>query len=222
MLLCLLNEGSERMMRATKTLKKGIFLSAFARSKATLLTVMVALTLAIVTPAMAATGGNFILGKINSATTFSRLTANVAGPAMQIFNTNTAGNARALDLVVDAGNPPMTVNSTAGKALNLNADKVDGSDAPLWAIVDSNGTLVRSKGATGAHLHTPGLLGVYDVDFEKDVSACAVTATPVDDAISSSTSTSGLPNTVIVGTWDQNSAGTLVPSGSKFHVVVNC
>ena len=115
--LHLKNEGSKKM-KATKTLK-GVLLSAWGGGKATLLTVIVALTLAIVTPAFAATGGNFILGKINSATTFSRLSANIAGPAMQLFNTSTAANARALDLVVDEGNPPMTVNSTAGKALNL-------------------------------------------------------------------------------------------------------
>jgi hypothetical protein len=119
------------MMRAAgKALKnKSVFLSALGRGKGTLLTVVVALTLATVTPALAANGGNFILGKINTATAFSRLTANVAGPAMQIFNTNTAGNARALDLVVDAGNPPMTVNATAGKALNLDADKLDSKDS---------------------------------------------------------------------------------------------
>jgi hypothetical protein len=119
------------MSRATKTLK-GVFLGAWGGGKATLLAVIVALTLAIVTPAMAATGGNFILGKINSATTFSRLSANIAGPAMQLFNTSTAANARALDLVVDEGNSPMTVNSTAGKALNLDADKLDGRDSTTF------------------------------------------------------------------------------------------
>jgi hypothetical protein len=120
------------MMRATAKVLKSILLGAWGRGKTTLLTVMVALTLACVTPALAANGGNFILGKINTATAFSRLSANVAGPAMQIFNTNTAANARALDLIVDAGNPPMTVNATAGKAPNLDADKLDGKDSSAF------------------------------------------------------------------------------------------
>ena len=81
-------------------LLKSIFSRAWRIGKATLLTVVVALILATTTPAFAATGCNFILGKFNSATTFSRLSAKVAGPAMQIFNTSTASNARALDPVV--------------------------------------------------------------------------------------------------------------------------
>jgi hypothetical protein len=116
------------MMRATKTLK-GVFLSAWGRGKATLLTVMVALTLATVTPAFAANGGNFILGSLNNtATAITRLSSNMAGPALQIINNNAAANATALNLATRADRPPMRVNS-ATKVTNLNADKLDGLDS---------------------------------------------------------------------------------------------
>jgi hypothetical protein len=61
------------MMRATGKLLKNVFLSAFARGKVTMLTVMVALTLATVTPALAANGGNFLLGRSNAASAVTTL-----------------------------------------------------------------------------------------------------------------------------------------------------
>jgi hypothetical protein len=136
------------MMWVTKTLR-GIFLSVWGGGKTTLLTVMVALTLATVTPAFGANGGAFILGTLNNSTTaVTRLVGNVAGPTMQLYNTNTAANARALDLIVDAGNPPMTVNASAGKATNLDADKLDGQNSS--AFLPINGTAANATNATNA------------------------------------------------------------------------
>src|SRR5215831_12123690 len=44
----------------------------------------------------------------------------------------------------------------------------------LWAVVESTGTTIRSSGSTGAtHIAT----GEYEVDFNRDVSACAYEAT---------------------------------------------
>lgn len=114
------------MSWATKTLR-GVFLSAWGGGKATLLTMMVALTLATATPAIAANGQPLIMGVLtNSATAVTRLTANIANPALQIINTNTSGTA--LQLVTNANRPPMVVNS-ATKVTNLNADKLDGKDS---------------------------------------------------------------------------------------------
>jgi hypothetical protein len=113
------------MMKAIKTLK-GVFLSAWDGGKATLLTLMVALTLATLTPALAATGGNFILGKSNAATTISSLSAPIAGPALNLVNNNsTSTGATALRLATASTKPPMVVTSST-KVANLNADKVDG------------------------------------------------------------------------------------------------
>src|SRR4051812_36932651 len=98
------------MMRATKLLKMSwsIFSSAWDGGKATnLLTLMVALTLAMISPALAANGSNFILGNAsNAATAVSRLTANIAGPTLQLWNTKTGPGATGLSLVTSYSSPP--------------------------------------------------------------------------------------------------------------------
>ena len=67
---------------------KGIFLRAWHGGKITnLLTVVVALTLAIITPAFGANGSTFILGSLNNtATAITRLVGTVAGPALWVVN----------------------------------------------------------------------------------------------------------------------------------------
>jgi hypothetical protein len=83
----------------------------------------------------AATGGNFILGNPNTATSQTSLSAPVAGNAqgpksvLQLTNTSTAAGAEGLGITVGANKAPIHVNSTAGKATNLNADKLDGLDS---------------------------------------------------------------------------------------------
>jgi hypothetical protein len=59
----------------------------------------------------------------------SKLVGSIAGPSLQIDNNSTNAAATALDLQVEAGKAPMKVSANAGKATNLNADKVDGRDA---------------------------------------------------------------------------------------------
>jgi hypothetical protein len=79
---------------------------------------------------LAATGGNFILGQSNSASSTTSLTrtgAN-AGKGLQVTNTSTAAGATALGLNVASGHAPFTVNSGT-KVANLNADKLDGIDS---------------------------------------------------------------------------------------------
>jgi hypothetical protein len=101
-----------------------------AKRKVAVLAAVAALTLGTASTAMAANGGNFILGSLsNAATAITKLTGNVAGPSLQIANLNTGAGARALDLSVASGKPPLTVNATAGKATNLNADNLDGKSA---------------------------------------------------------------------------------------------
>jgi hypothetical protein len=76
----------------------------------------------------AATGGNFILGKLNSASDRTELSAPVSGKTLRLNNTSTQAGATALGLSVASGHPPFTVNSTT-RVLKLNADKLDGHDA---------------------------------------------------------------------------------------------
>jgi hypothetical protein len=90
------------------------------------LALVMALVVGAASTAWSATGGNFILGKGNSAGAASKLTANVAAPALALVNKSTAAAATALNLTVPAGKAPLTVNATAGTATNLSADKLDG------------------------------------------------------------------------------------------------
>ena len=78
--------------------------------------------------ALAATGGNFILGQPNSASSTTSLTAPVAGKGLQVNNNSTGTGATALGLNVASGHAPLTVNSGT-KVANLNADKLDGKDS---------------------------------------------------------------------------------------------
>jgi hypothetical protein len=78
----------------------------------------------------AATGGNFILGQPNSASSTTSLTRTGANTAkgLQVTNTSTGAGATALGLNVASGHAPFTVNSGT-KVTNLNADKLDGIDS---------------------------------------------------------------------------------------------
>lgn len=86
------------------------------------LAVILALVFGAASMALGANGKPFILGKKNTATKVSKLVRNAGGPA--------------LGLQVGAGKPPLTVNAAAGKAINLNADEVDGQ-----SLECPNGTL---------------------------------------------------------------------------------
>ncbi len=100
---------------------------------------------------IAATGGNFILGQSNTATTPTNLSAPVTGKALQVTNTSTAAGATALGLTAAAGHPPLTVNSAA-KVTNLNADKLDSLDSTNF---------IRRASLLSAEVNVAG--GVVDV-----------------------------------------------------------
>jgi hypothetical protein len=118
---------------------------------------LIALFVALGGTTYAATGGNFILGKPNTASSQTSLTASpsFAGKALQLTNTNTGAGATALGLNVASGHAPFTVNSGT-KVDKLNADKLDG--------IDSSGFLgVNAKAADADQLDgidSTGFLGV--------------------------------------------------------------
>ncbi len=93
---------------------------------------MLALLIALGGAGYSATGGNFILGQTNSATTQTKLLAPIAGASFRVDNTSTAAAATALTLVVKPGRAPLAVNSPV-KVANLNADRLDGLDSTLFA-----------------------------------------------------------------------------------------
>jgi hypothetical protein len=92
----------------------------------------------------------------------------------------------------NAAGAPFTTNAT-GVATGLNADRVDGkeaadfaaatdlkalSDGLLFATVSATGTLGNQRGAASASAAG----SVYTVKFNRDVSKCSYTASPVGSA----------------------------------------
>jgi hypothetical protein len=97
------------------------------------LVIMLALVFGVATTALAGTGvgARFDLGKTNTVTAVTRLVGSVAGPSLQIDNNSAGASATALDLQVEPGKAPMSVNSD-GRVTNLNADKIDGQDSSAF------------------------------------------------------------------------------------------
>jgi hypothetical protein len=134
--------------------------------------VMLALVLGAGTTAVAATGGNFLLGKANSARTVSKLTSGIAGPTLQLISKGTTAAATALNLKVAPGRAPLTVNADAGTATNLSADRLDGKDSTEFqqANATAGGDLSGSypnpqlaQGAVGPDEVANWSLGIEDV-----------------------------------------------------------
>jgi hypothetical protein len=99
-----------------------------SRNKVTLIT---AIAVALVSSGTAVAASYLVLGTTTTASATTGLKSSVAGAVLQITNSNTAGStsARGLSITVPSGRAPITVNSSAGKATNLNADKLDGIDS---------------------------------------------------------------------------------------------
>ena len=94
------------------------------------LAVTLALTLGAATAALAAVPGDpFKLGKLNTVNRISQL-AGATTDAMLRIDNNGAGSA--LQLLVEPGKAPVTVNAEAGTATNLSADRLDGKDSAAF------------------------------------------------------------------------------------------
>jgi hypothetical protein len=124
---------------------------------------------------IAASGGNFILGTPNTATSATELSASGASTAsaLNLTNTNTGAGATALELNVPPNHAPFKVNRT-NRVTNLNADLLDGFDGQVFVrrgvaltnsvaaaggVVDvtntgtSNGVQGRTQSATAAGVY---------------------------------------------------------------------
>jgi hypothetical protein len=96
------------------------------------LALVLALIFGLASAALSATGSNFVLGKANEATTVTKLTSTVAGPALTLVNQSTDAAATALNINVASGNAPLRVNAASGTATNLSADELDGKDSSAF------------------------------------------------------------------------------------------
>lgn len=112
-------------------------------STLTILVAAAVLVLGGIGVTVAATGGTFLLGKSNSASTTTSLT-------------NSQGTA--LSLSSKSGTPPLKVNNTT-KATNLNADLLDGlSSSSFQRRVSASCAFgLKALGSTGAATCVPGI-----------------------------------------------------------------
>jgi hypothetical protein len=114
---------------------------------------LIALFVALGGVGIAATGGNFILGQANTATTQTSLSASGAttSAALDVTSTSTKAGSTALALNVPAGRAPLKVNRST-RIANLNADLLDG--------VDSTGLLRKGTAETAAVVSAGGVVDV--------------------------------------------------------------
>jgi len=103
---------------------------------------MLALLIALGGVGYSATGGLFVLGNTNSASTPTVLQGPIGTRTLQVNNGSAVPGATALKLIVLPGHPPMAVNSTS-RVANLNADLLDGQDSgqlstPAFTLIDAD------------------------------------------------------------------------------------
>jgi len=145
------------------------------------------------------------------------------------FEFATDGNEGGRITTKDANGAPFTTNAT-GVATGLNADRVDGKDATDFAaagdllfaaVTDAATPTVAGRGASTVSKNTVNGDTVFTVTFNKDVSKCSYTASPVGAAsatapgVASGGSTGAAASTVTVNVGQ--------PAGAySFHLQVIC
>jgi hypothetical protein len=123
-----------------------------------------ALFVALGGTAYAATGGTFILGQANSATSGTGLTSKNAGKTLNLTQQSPKAAATALGLNVPVGRPPFMVNSNV-RVDNLNADLIDGVDGSQ--IVRATGWF-RESALTLADCNAPTTFATAPVTVPAD------------------------------------------------------
>jgi hypothetical protein len=109
--------------------------------------IMLAFTVGLASTALAAVPGDpFKLGRLNSIDQITRLVGSASDAMLRIDN---EGSGTALDLRVEPGEAPMTVDSDE-KVADFNADKLDGETADDFVSEDKTYTESESEIGPGA------------------------------------------------------------------------
>jgi hypothetical protein len=104
------------------------------------LVLVLALLFGVASMALAGTGvgGVFNLGVKNTVNAVTELVstsgAGPNGPMLRVDNNGTGTAATGVEILTEAGKPPMKVNS-ATKVANLNADRLDGKDSTALPVI---------------------------------------------------------------------------------------
>ena len=126
--------------------------------------------------AWSATGGTFVLGRANTASTQTQLSNTGSGPV--------------LALSTKRGQAPLAASAGSGKATNLNADQVDGLDSTLLQRRVRGGCAPGSAlvtvQASGAPVCQGTAYDFADADLTTDASGVAAILCPGTGGVSTS------------------------------------
>jgi len=173
--------------------------------RATVFTIGLAVTLAlmfgVVTTALAAVPGDpFKLGRTNTIDHMSTLVGSASGALLKVDNN---GSGPALDLKVEEGEAPMTVDSTI-KVNDLNADKVDGKDSTAFVPTQTYEVRESRQGQGGGQLEDR----IANCD-QGDIILSGGFATGVEDNVFTSSALATDPPGWFVGAQDNGNASTI-------------
>jgi len=104
--------------------------------------------------------------------------SNAAAPGATFLNYTNAFNASgAGSITLYTGGVTDFKVTNYGYATNLVIDVQGYYVKPMWAVIAASGSITRRSRLNGT-AHTPGS-GEYDLTFDRDISTCGVTSTPV-------------------------------------------
>lgn len=128
-----------------KTIFSGVWRVGRVTALALGVAVMLALVVGAASAAFGANGDAWRLGRANFATKITALGGKlgVNGPMVRLTNKNAGADDTALDLRVQSGEAPMTVNSST-RVNNLNADLLDGRDSSEFVPTNTNSFVKNS------------------------------------------------------------------------------
>lgn len=194
------------------------------------LAIVLAVVFGVATTAVGATGGNFLLGKSNAAGAVSKLTANIAGPALQLVNTSADAAATALNLTVASGKPPLKVSAGSGTATNLSADKLDGKDSSQF--LGASGKAIDSDKLDGLDSAAFGITTAHNYAYSPDCDTpntwnqCGPIQVVVPDgkqyvvSVWSSLSVAGGSTDQTINYCSGDDQGCITPGGAQERVTV--
>jgi hypothetical protein len=118
-------------------------------------------TIAVTSSTTAAAVSYVVAGGTTSTASTTTIKSTVNGAALQVTDTSAGANGKGIGITVPVGHAPISVSDGAGKATNLNADKLDGIDGSALArgknvTILANRTVTDHDGLIHSMLTLPG------------------------------------------------------------------